>query len=98
MPRARMLVPTAAAHEPRRAALLSQAEQVEGMEQHKHEHDTERLARYEHALQRLALGALAPTLTAHPFTAICRVATRLLEGAELDQVLRELDREGRVGT
>lgn len=64
--------------------------------EYEHEHDTERLARYEHALQRLALGALAPTLTAHPFTAICRVATRLLEGAELDQVLRELDQDGRT--
>jgi hypothetical protein len=66
------------------------------MEQHKPEHDTERLARYEHALQRLALGALAPTMTAHRFTAIGRIATRLLEGAELDQALREIEQDGRL--
>jgi hypothetical protein len=34
-------------------------------------------------------------MTAHPFTAIGRIATRLLEGAELEQVLRELRAEGR---
>lgn len=62
----------------------------------KPESDTERLARYERALERLAGGALAPTLTSHPFTAIGRIATRLLAGAELEAVLRELDREGRV--
>lgn len=66
------------------------------MEQHKHEHDTERLARYEHALQRLAVGALSPAITVHPFTAIGRIAMRLIEGAQLEQILRELEQEGRV--
>ena len=66
------------------------------MERSKPESDTERLARYEQALRRLAVGALAPTMTAHPFTAIGRIAERLLAGAELEQVLRELDRDGRI--
>lgn len=59
------------------------------------ETDAEKLARYEQALQRLAAGALGPTLTAQPFTAIGRVARRLLEGAELEQALRELREDHR---
>jgi hypothetical protein len=62
------------------------------MPQQAHESVTERLDRYERALRRLAVGALSPTMTAHPLTAIGRIATRLLEGAELETVLRELER------
>ena len=57
--------------------------------------NTEKLARYEQALQRIADGALGPTVTAHPFTTIGRVARRLLEGAELEQALRELREDQR---
>lgn len=77
-----------------RSALVRRSDHAVDMPEH--ESDTERLARYEHALQRLAIGALSPTMTAHPLTAIGRIAARLLEGAELDEVLREIDREGRV--
>jgi hypothetical protein len=62
----------------------------------KPENHAETLMRYEQALRRLSVGALAPTMTSHPFTAIGRIATRLLEGAELDTVLRELAQEGRT--
>lgn len=60
------------------------------------ETDTERLARYEAALRRLSTGAISPSQTAHPLTAIVRVSRRLLEGADIDQALREL-REDRRG-
>jgi hypothetical protein len=55
------------------------------------ETDAEKLARYEHALHRLRAGALSPALP-HPHAAIAKIAAGLLEGAELEQVLRELRR------
>lgn len=54
------------------------------------ENNDERLARYEQALQRLAVGAISPSETAHPLTAIGRIARRLLEGADIETALREL--------
>jgi hypothetical protein len=50
----------------------------------------EKLARYEEALQRLSQGALGPTTHPHPLIAIGRIATRLLEGASIEGILREL--------
>src|SRR5690606_14454065 len=55
------------------------------------ESDADKLARYEHALRRLAVGALWPALP-HPHVAIGRIAAGLLAGAELEQVLAELRR------
>ena len=62
---------------------------------HPVESDADKLARYEDALRWLSVGALGPTMTAHPFTAIGRIAARLLDGAVLEEVLRELRQEGR---
>lgn len=54
------------------------------------ETDAQRLARYEHALERLEAGAISPANTVHPFTAIGRVARRVREGATIEQALAEL--------
>jgi hypothetical protein len=53
----------------------------------------EKLARYEEALQRLSQGALGPITHPHPLIAIGRIAKRLLEGASIEGILRELRRD-----
>lgn len=53
--------------------------------------NADKLARYEHALERLAAGAISPANTAHPLTALGRVARRVREGATIEQALALLE-------